>query len=502
MMKDITSAMLSVQKVSNIYFIVFLLATAISVWQESMLAALLSLTFLITAIGLRLHAHLSKVRASAETLTVFVKPLGLALLMLTVYQTLSLAPAVFEWPVLEHPLPPDALEKTITLFLFGVSLFWVGFSLNFGEVLANALASQVRLENQVNHQAVIRVAKRGLLIGLILYVTTVVIAGYSSPLAALLDMNEFRRKALSLGVTSATAVLMFLCFAVPKAMLLMQLADKKQTFSSAEKRFWFFFVAIEIAVSFTFGIRGVFVSTMILLGVAWYYRRRQVSLGAVMLGGLAAVAVVTALGTLRDYLSLSEAEKNALETLQSKLDESSWMIIITTPLKRLDALQRFGEIIEGFSYNFSEEDLLWGKGIAGDLLLYVPRTLLPFEKPYTTAYYFMEMFYPSAVGIFSFELSLFGEAFLNFGVWGMMVSAVLSGVAIRTLNELFSEERLQTSDGIRFWYFWLFLLPFNLFNQGLFAAAMPLLLNVAAGGVALYLVQRFRALVPSQPLAS
>ncbi len=489
------------QRASNIYFLVFVLAIAVSVWQESVHAALLSLTFLITAVGLKLHAHLSASRRTVETITIFVKPLGLALLILTGYQTLSLAPAIFEWSVLEHPLPPDALEKTITLFLFGVSLFWVGFSLNLGEVLANALVAQMRRDRSVSRQSVIMFAKRSLLVGLVLYVATVVVAGYSNPIAALLDMSEFRRKALSLGATSAIAVLMFLCLAVPKSMMLMQLADKKQTFSSAEKRFWFFFVAIEIAVSFTFGIRGVFVSTMILLGVAWYYRRRQVSLGAVMLGGLAAVAVVTALGTLRDYLSLSEAEKNALETLQSKLDESSWMIIITTPLKRLDALQRFGEIIEGFSYNFSEEDLLWGKGIAGDILLYVPRAMLPFEKPYSTAYYFMEMFYSSIVGIFSFELSLFGEAFLNFGTWGVLVSAILAGIVIRALHELFSEERLQTSEGMRFWYFWLFLQPFYLFNQGLFAAAMPLLLNVAVGYLAWHIVQRISASALSQLLA-
>jgi len=113
----------------------------------------------------------------------------------------------------------------------------------------------------------------------------------------------------------------------------------------------------------------------------------------------------------------------------------------------------------------------------------------------------MEMFYSSIVGIFSFELSLFGEAFLNFGTWGVLVSAILAGIVIRALHELFSEERLQTSEGMRFWYFWLFLQPFYLFNQGLFAAAMPLLLNVAVGYLAWHIVQRISASAPSQLLA-
>lgn len=491
------------KQAARCYFGVFLGATALSIGLENYKVALLSLVFLISSMGLWLYAHHCAATGKRERRAVWVKPIGIAVLTQTVYHMLSLVPAVFELPMLEQPLSPETIETTIIWFLMGTSAVWIGFFLNVGDVLANALASQIAPTNEPNRAAVLAFAKRSWVAALGLYGLTVFVAGYNHPIDALLDMSEFRRKALSLGVTTAFATVLFLLFAIPKTMWLAQLADKNQKFSVPEKRFWALFIISEVAVSFTFGIRGVFVLTVLLLFVAWHYRTQRVPLGWLVVGGVGAAVVVAGFGLLREYLALSETERETLGALLRRaMDsaESSGELVLTTVLKRFDALQRFGEIVEGFSEHFSDEHLLWGKGIVGDLLLYVPRALLPFEKPYTTSYYFTEMFYPNLVGVFSFEVSFLGEAFLNFGKEAIPAVALLIGIALRTMTELFNETRLQASWRARFWYFWTLVLPVSLLNQGLFMAIMPQMLGVVVASLSLRIVRGMNTETSSQQL--
>jgi hypothetical protein len=108
---------------TSLFVILFTLGILFEVENLSLIA----FVYLLTALGLLALNYVESQRTVKETISVLVKPLGAVLLMFTVYDVLSLLPAIFEMKTLEHPLPKEIVEKTIWLFLIGIICFWVGF---------------------------------------------------------------------------------------------------------------------------------------------------------------------------------------------------------------------------------------------------------------------------------------------------------------------------------------------------------------------------------------
>jgi hypothetical protein len=236
--------------------------------------------------------------------------------------------------------------------------------------------------------------------------------------------------------------------------------------------------------------------------VMWYHRYRKIPVLTIAMLALLLGGVVALLGEVRDVLALSTSERAALERVRDQLNLSWYEIAFGTVLKRLDALQRFGEIVEGFSTVYSDNDLLYGKGTLGDLIAYIPRQFLPFEKPYQSTYYFMEMFYPKLLSIFSFEMSIFGEGYINFGALGTCLTLFVFGIFIRVLNELFREARLLDNSKFYFWYFLLFFPTFLLVNQGLTGGFPNFVLTIVWGAIALSILSRQSSRLIATPSAS
>ncbi|MFN3346115.1 MAG: hypothetical protein ACK412_10750 [Chloroherpetonaceae bacterium] len=479
------------KRIAQIYLAVFVVLFLLGLLFEVENLSLLSCVYLLTALGLWWLNYTEQFRDDRETLSILIKPLGaVVLLMFTIYDVLSLLPAIFEMKTLEHPLPKEILTRTIWLFLAGIVCFWIGFFLNFGRAVANSIALNFEQQFSFNSTAIVQLSKGYLAVGIVLYVLAVWTAGYATPIQAALDMSEFRRKAFSLGATTAIATFMTFALMIPKTLFFAFLANAKHQFEQSQWRFWILFFVIESAIWISFGIRGNFVLTGFLAIVMWYHRYRKVPILTIALLGLLLGGIVALLGEVRDLLALSTSERAALERIRQQLDLSWYEIAFGTVLKRLDALQRFGEIVEGFSTIYSENDLLYGKGTLGDLIAYIPRQLLPFEKPYQTTYYFMEMFYPKLLSIFSFEMSIFGEGYMNFGALGTFLTLFIFGIFIRTLNELFRETRLMQNSKFYFWYFLFFFPTFLLVNQGLTGGLPNFALTAVWGAIALGLLAR------------
>lgn len=482
------------KRIAQIYLALFIALFLLGWLYEVKNLSNLSFVYLLTALGLFVLNYTEQFREKKETLNILVKPLGTVLLMFTIYDVLSLLPAIFEMKTLEHPLPQEILEQTIWLFLGGILCFWVGFFLNLGRAISNSIA--LNFERQLSFQstAIVQVSKVYLALGVVLYMLAVWIAGYATPIQAALDMTEFRRKAFSLGATTAIATFMGFALMIPKTLFFAFLANAAHQFEKSQWRFWIAFFIIESAIWVSFGIRGNFVLTGFLGIVMWYHRYRKIPVLTIVFLGVLLGGIVALLGEVRDVIALSTSERATLERLREQLNLSWYEIAFGTVLKRLDALHRFGEIVEGFSTIYSEKDLLYGKGTLGDLIAYIPRQFLPFEKPYQSTYYFMEMFYPKILSIFSFEMSIFGEGYINFGALGTFLTLFLFGIFIRTLNELFREERLLKNSKFYFWYFLLFFPIFLLVNQG-FTGGLPNLVLISIwGAIALGVLSRRGAL--------
>ncbi len=464
--------------------------------------SLIAFVYLLTALGLLMLNYVESQRAVKETISVLVKPLGAVLLMFTVYDVLSLMPAILEMKTLEHPLPKEIVAKTIWLFLIGIICFWVGFFLNFGSAVANSIATGFARQFSFEPSALVQVSKGYLALAIVLYVLTVWTAGYTTPIQAALDMSEFRRKAFSLGASTAIATFMGFALLIPKTLFFAFLANAKHQFEKSQWKFWIAFFVIESAIWVSFGIRGNFVLTGFLGIVMWYHRYRKIPVLTIVLLALLLGGIVALLGEVRDVLALSTSERAALERVREQLNLTWYEIAFGTILKRLDALQRFGEIVEGFSTIYSENDFLYGKGTLGDLIAYIPRQLLPFEKPYQSTYYFMEMFYPKILAIFSFEMSIFGEGYINFGALGTCLTLFVFGIFIRVLNELFREARLLDNSKFYFLYFLLFSPTFSLVNQGLTTALPNFVLMIVWGALALSILSRQSLRLVAMPSAS
>jgi hypothetical protein len=483
---------------TSLFVILFTLGILFEVENLSRIA----FVYLLTALGLFTLNYVESQRAVKESISVLVKPLGAVLLMFTVYDVLSLLPAIFEMKTLEHPLPKEVVEKTIWLFLVGIICFWVGFFLNFGNAVANSIATGFARQFSFEPSAIVQVSKGYLALAIVLYVLTVWTAGYATPIQAALDMSEFRRKAFSLGASTAIATFMGFALMIPKTLFFAFLANAKHRFEQSQWKFWIAFFVIESAIWVSFGIRGNFVLTGFLGIVMWYHRYRKIPVLTIAMLALLLGGVVALLGEVRDVLALSTSERAALERVRDQLNLSWYEIAFGTVLKRLDALQRFGEIIEGFSTVYSENDLLYGKGTLGDLIAYIPRQFLPFEKPYQSTYYFMEMFYPKLLSIFSFEMSIFGEGYINFGALGTCLTLFVFGIFIRVLNELFREARLLDNSKFYFWYFLLFFPTFLLVNQGLTGGFPNFVLTIVWGAIALSILSRQSSRLIATPSAS
>lgn len=478
------------KRIARVCFALFAVVGALGLAFEVPNLALLSLLYLLIGLAALILNRLESRREKPDSISVLVKPLGTVLLMFGIYDALSLLPAILEMKTLEHPLPQEIVEKTIWLFLAGVGCFWVGFFLNFGRAVANSIAQNAARGFSFDPTAIVQVSKGYLALSLGLYLLAVWTAGYPTPIQAALDMTEFRRKAFSLGATTAIATFMGFALMIPKTLFFAFLANANHQFAKTQRRFWILFFGLEAAIWLSFGIRGQFVMTGFLAIIMWYHRYRKIPVFTLILLGLLLGGIVAALGELRDVIAMTPSERAALDRAREKLNLSWHEIAFGTVLKRLDAMQRFGEIVEGFSTIYSDNDLLYGKGTLGDLIAYVPRQLLPFEKPYQTTYYFMEMFYPKIVAIFSFETSIFGEGYMNFGALGAFVTLFVFGIFIRVLNELFREERLLGNSRFYFWYFLLFFPTFALVNQGLTTGLPNFALTLVWGAMALGLLAR------------
>jgi hypothetical protein len=460
------------QTVYRACFWLFIAALFLSVAFEYANGALLSCIFLITAIGLWLLARLESASGEAEQISIFVTPLGIMILSLAGYQTISILPALLELPTLEHPLDFDILQQTIIYFLTGASCIWAGFLMNIGKAAANLLALKFESDFHYGGEALFQFSARALLIAILLYLLTVWVAGYAHPIEAGLNMTEFRRRAFSLGATSSLVTFMTLALTIPKMLLFAFMSNPNRQMPARELRFWLLFFLTDIVIFFTLGIRSNMAMTIFLIGVTWHHRYRRIPLFSAVLSVVLIGGFVAVVGELRDYLSLSDSERINLERARENLNLSYFDIASAVIVKRIDSLQRFGEIIEGFTVSYSEGDLLWGKGLLGELVMYFPRELFPFDKPFRTSYYFMELFYPKALGQFSFDYSLFGEGYFNFGTIGLLGLSLAFGVVVRLLYELFRERRLKSNSVLFFWYFWFLLFPLNALNQGL-AALLP-----------------------------
>lgn len=470
------------KRIAQIYLALFIALFLLGWLYEVKNLSNLSFVYLLTALGLFWLNYTEQFRDEKETLSILIKPLGTVLLMFTIYDVLSLLPAMFEMKTLEHPLSQEILEHTIWLFLAGILCFWIGFFLNLGRAISNSVAQNFERQFRFEPTEIVQVSKAYLALGVLLYLLAVWIAGYATPIQAALDMSEFRRKAFSLGTTTAIATFMGFALMIPKTLFFAFLANAKHQFERTHWQFWIAFFIIESAIWVSFGIRGNFVLTGFLAVVMWYHRYRKIPVLTIFLLGVLLGGIVALLGEVRDVLALSASERASLERVRDQLNLSWYEIAFGTVLKRLDALQRFGEIIEGFTTVYSENDLLYGKGTLGDLIAYIPRQVLPFEKPYQTTYYFMEMFYPKLLSIFSFETSIFGEGYMNFGAFGTAITLFLFGIFIRILNELFREKRLLENSNCYFWYFLLFFPIFMLVNQG-FTGGLPSLALTSLWGV-------------------
>lgn len=244
--------------------------------------------------------------------------------------------------------------------------------MNLGRAVANSIALNFEQQFSFNTTAIVQLSKGYLLVSVVLYMLAVWTAGYATPIQAALDMSEFRRKAFSLGATTAIATFMTFALMIPKTLFFAFLANAKHQFEQSQWRFWILFFVIESAIWISFGIRGNFVLTGFLAIVMWYHRYRKVPVLTIVLLGLLLGGVVALLGEVRDVLALSASERAALERIRQQLDLSWYEIAFGTVLKRLDALHRFGEIVEGFSTIYSENDLLYGKGTFGDLIATFP----------------------------------------------------------------------------------------------------------------------------------
>ncbi|MGQ9806347.1 MAG: hypothetical protein ACUVRP_09765 [Chlorobiales bacterium] len=481
-------------RIAKLYLVLFIILFSLGLLFELNNLSNLSFVYLLTALGLFFLNYTEQFREKKETLNILVKPLGTVLLMFTIYDVLSLLPAIFEMKTLEHPLPQEILEQTIWLFLAGILCFWLGFFLNLGRAISNSVAQNFERQFRFEPTEIVQVSKAYLALGVVLYMLAVWTAGYATPIQAALDMSEFRRKAFSLGATTAIATFMGFALMIPKTLFFAFLANAAHQFEKSQWRFWIAFFIVESAIWVSFGIRGNFVLTGFLGIVMWYHRYRKIPVLTILFLGVLLGGIVALLGEVRDVLALSASERAALERVRDQLNLSWYEIAFGTVLKRLDALHRFGEIVEGFSTIYSEKDLLYGKGTLGDLIAYIPRQFLPFEKPYQSTYYFMEMFYPKILSIFSFEMSIFGEGYINFGALGTFLTLFLFGIFIRTLNELFREERLLKNSKFYFWYFLLFFPIFLLVNQG-FTGGLPNLVLISIwGAIALGALSRRGAL--------
>jgi len=153
---------------TSLFVILFTLGILFEVENLSLIA----FVYLLTALGLFTLNYVESQRAVKESISVLVKPLGAVLLMFTVYDVLSLLPAIFEMKTLEHPLPKEVVEKTIWLFLVGIICFWVGFFLNFGNAVANSIATGFARQFSFEPSAIVQVSKGYLALAIVLYVLT------------------------------------------------------------------------------------------------------------------------------------------------------------------------------------------------------------------------------------------------------------------------------------------------------------------------------------------
>lgn len=438
-------------------------------WIELPNAALLSVVFLIVGAALSLENVRRPSSPHVKGAALITTPLGTALLGLTVYLPLSAIPLLLNLPVAEQPIDEDVVRRCIGYYLGGAALFFVGYNLRIGSALAGSLSKpsgNAEIAVNFSSASLLRHTRRSLLLGVGLYGIVVLLAGYTNPVSAALDMSNFRNKAYSLGWQTYVTVLMTLMLNVPLLAWLALLSNPKVKFTQQEKTAFAALAIVNIAISLSFGIRGTLVFFLVYLCVAWYYRTGRLPLSWVAIGGAAATAFITFWGQFRQTLGLSIAEKAAVEQALEGLGLSTTEVLLFGILQRLDSFRRYAEIVQGFSQNLTDDDFLYSKSILGVVLQVVPRAALP-DKPMTVTTYFMEVFYPSDVGKFSFDLSLFGEGYFSYGVLGILVFALTVGILVRAMQDYFTPANLRTSS-VRFtWYLSWFFFPLTLFSIGI-----------------------------------
>jgi hypothetical protein len=449
-------------RLKHIYLLVFLTGIMVAAIVGNAYLMLMSLLYMIVAS----YLHLFQPRdALSAQRSLMVSPLGIALLALTVYLPLSALPLFLGIKLDDiRPISDDTFSQGVWFFLAGVTAFFTGFQLNLGWVIGQSMSSvpAMRLDEPLSVAVLRRHTQTNLIIGLGSYGLLLLVLGYTSPVDAFLNMVEFRAKSTAQGLSYLT-LFVNLTLSVPIGLWVCAWFDSGNELEQGDKQFFLAYLLVYCLVQLTFGARGPFLALMIVAGIAWYLKQGKISIGYVAAAAAGGSALVVFLGLFREALQAPTVE--AGWDAATLLNTDGVLFFLANLFARFDSFRRYLEIIEVLSTGESGIDYSYGQPFLALLLSPIPRAILP-EKPWLSSAVYTQTFHPQyAANSIYFEISLFGEAYLNFGVAGVVAYCLFVGVLVRALQSYFSD--ILSKPAKLAFYANTCLLPLGLFQAGI-----------------------------------
>lgn len=217
--------------------------------------------------------------------------------------------------------------------------------------------------------------------------------------------------------------------------------------------------------------------------------RRRKFVRAATLSALVAALVLVVGGVWRQYSHVGEVlDTSAIEVVSSNSVGSGNFL----PMERTALIiDRMGE----------REDWLLGESYLNTLLGPIPRTLWPAKPSMGLGEFVKGDLYGRTVLTNGYPAGLLGEAFINFGFWGLAAVPFLAGIALKTFYNSFNPLLAKNRNATFIYALTLWPIAIQLTDQDFSLLAMNALIAGLSAFILVWIVskrEQMRALVPAR----
>ena len=189
-------------------------------------------------------------------------------------------------------------------------------------------------------------------------------------------------------------------------------------------------IAANLAANYAWGNRYNIALTVFVIALGWHYYVRPFRVREILIGGIAFAALLQGLKYVRMAL-LGEAINEQLD-----FGESFWL--------SLSLSLHFGQF-DAFVLALKDAGTLFdfrhGQDFWNGLISWVPRAILPDRESYHIGAWFRQVYEPETIN--GWPITVLGSWYVNFGVIGLGLGAVLSGMLAAAVDYAYRGVSLQ-----------------------------------------------------------